>query len=273
MPSAGLRWRRVFVGEERELTDLRRWLGMLLPQGAPRDDVVSVATELASNAIKHTSSGRGGWFAVEIALAHPSSAVRVCVADGGAPKGPRMVDEPLAEHGRGLMLVQGLSARTGVSGDRRGRVVWADVPWPVAVAQPARPARDPLEAAIRAAQAELAKHFAGIPIWFGRATMQWWALVVRPGFHQLVNGASPEALAVALVRALEAPLPLRVATSQAGGTGSRYHRDRRSGTVTPGRFPAGRGSLHRVAGAGHGPSAGPHPTRPGHATTLARRAS
>src|SRR3989442_308413 len=59
MPSAGLRWRRVFAGEERELTDLRRWLGMLLPERAPRDDVVSVATELASNAIKHTASGRG----------------------------------------------------------------------------------------------------------------------------------------------------------------------------------------------------------------------
>src|SRR5262249_2007793 len=62
MSSAGLRWRQVFAGEESELTDLRRWLGMLLPEGPSRDDVISVATELASNAIKHTASGRGGWF-------------------------------------------------------------------------------------------------------------------------------------------------------------------------------------------------------------------
>jgi hypothetical protein len=60
LPSAhvpGLRWRRVFSGHERELSVLRRWLSSLLPECPERDDVLVVANELASNAIRHTASG------------------------------------------------------------------------------------------------------------------------------------------------------------------------------------------------------------------------
>jgi len=41
----------VFPGEERQLAVLRRWLATLLPACPARDDVILVATELASNAI------------------------------------------------------------------------------------------------------------------------------------------------------------------------------------------------------------------------------
>src|SRR6266700_3905226 len=61
-----LRWRRVFPGHENQLRALRRWLTVLLPQCAARDDVISVATELGTNAVKFTASGQGGWFAAEI---------------------------------------------------------------------------------------------------------------------------------------------------------------------------------------------------------------
>jgi hypothetical protein len=118
----------VFPGHERELSALRRWLAELLPPCAARDDVAAVATELASNALKHTRSGRGGWFGVEVTW-HPQ-AERVAVADRGGPSAPRVIDDPVAEHGRGLLLVRGLSVRTGTTGDRRGRLVWADVAWP-----------------------------------------------------------------------------------------------------------------------------------------------
>jgi serine/threonine-protein kinase RsbW len=89
--------------------------------------VACVATELATNAVVHTASGRGGWFAVEITWHR--AVVRVAVADCGAPGGPRMIDDPAGEHGRGLLVVRSLSVRTGVCGDHRGRLVWADVPW------------------------------------------------------------------------------------------------------------------------------------------------
>lgn len=120
-----LRWRQVLRGEERQLGVLRRWLASMLPDWPARDDVISVATELASNALRHTASGRGGWFAVEIS--RYQSVVRVAVADRGGPAEPRVIDDPAAEHGRGLLLVRGLSIRTGVTGDQQGRLIWADV--------------------------------------------------------------------------------------------------------------------------------------------------
>jgi serine/threonine-protein kinase RsbW len=126
-----LRWRELFPGEERQLSAVRRWVESLLPQCPARDDVTCVATELGTNAVRHTATGHGGCFAVEI-IWH-QQLVRVAVTDGGAPDGPQMINDPLAVHGRGLRIVQGMSARTGVCGDHRGRLVWADIPWPGAV--------------------------------------------------------------------------------------------------------------------------------------------
>ena len=78
----GLKWRHVFPGDERQLGVLRRWLAGLLPECEARDDVVSVAVELATNAQKWTASGRGGCVTVEIAWY--GRVVRVAVADDGA---------------------------------------------------------------------------------------------------------------------------------------------------------------------------------------------
>ena len=120
-----LRWRQVLRGEERQLGVLRRELVSMLTDCPARDDVISIATELASNAMRHTASGRGGWFAVEVTSYQ--SVVRVSVTDQGGPAAPRVIDDPSAEHGRGLLLVSGLSVRTGMIGDQRGRLIWADV--------------------------------------------------------------------------------------------------------------------------------------------------
>jgi anti-sigma regulatory factor (Ser/Thr protein kinase) len=123
----GTQWRRVFPGEGRQLGILRRWLASLLPAGPARDDLVLVATELASNAICHTASGQDGWFAVEVTLCQ--SVVRIGVTDGGGPARPRVIEDPAAERGRGLLLVRALAVRTGVSGAGPGRLLWADIRW------------------------------------------------------------------------------------------------------------------------------------------------
>jgi hypothetical protein len=121
--------------------------------------------------------------------------VRVSVADGGAPAGPRMIDDPAGETGRGLIVVRGLSARTGVSGGRQGRLIWADVPWD----DPApEQGHIPGEAAVREGLAELGSHFREVPAWFGRSTMQWWALADG----QLMSAASASELASLLSRAV-----------------------------------------------------------------------
>jgi anti-sigma regulatory factor (Ser/Thr protein kinase) len=203
----GSRWRRVFPGDEGQLAALRQWLTSLLPGCPARDDVASVATELGSNAIRHTASGLSGWFAVEVIWLGRPGAVRIAVSDGGAPNGPQVIDDPLAESGRGLMLVRGLAERTGIAGDESGRVVWADIPWTEAGAVPPAAAYDPYEAAIRAGLAALASRFAGVPVWFGRATLQWWALVNRGYASRLVSGQSPQELAAALEQVLAAMPP------------------------------------------------------------------
>ena len=161
--------RQVLRGEERQLGVLRRWLASLLPQCPARDDVISVATELASNALRHTASGRGGWFAVEIAWYR--SIVRVAVADGGGPADPHVIDDPAAEHGRGLLLVRGLSVRTGVTGDQHGRVVWAEIAWDGPSAATGVISPDPYEAAIRDGQTTLYPCFGRASAWFGRPTL------------------------------------------------------------------------------------------------------
>ena len=127
VPSAEVRWRRVFPGEERQLRLVRRWLESLLPDCPARDDVLCIATELGANAIRHTASGRGGRFVLEVIL--QEAAVRVAIEDSGAAGAPQVIDDPEGEQGRGLLVVEGLSARFGVLGDHRGRTVWAEVPW------------------------------------------------------------------------------------------------------------------------------------------------
>jgi anti-sigma regulatory factor (Ser/Thr protein kinase) len=138
------RWQRLFRGQESELRQLRRWLTALLPDRPARDDLISVAVELGTNAIQHTSSGRGGWFTVEVT--QRGAVARIDVTDEGAASGPEVNEDPMSDCGRGLIIVRALSESCGVRGDARGRTVWAEVAWalgpvpvsrPVPVSQPA----------------------------------------------------------------------------------------------------------------------------------------
>jgi serine/threonine-protein kinase RsbW len=122
-------WQRLFRGQEGELRQLRHWLTALLPDSTVRDDLTSVAVELATNAIQHTASGDGGWFTVEVASLGPL--IRVAVTDEGGPDAPCVTEPDLdSDCGRGLLIVQALSASYGVCGNPSGRTVWAEVAAP-----------------------------------------------------------------------------------------------------------------------------------------------
>jgi hypothetical protein len=112
-----------------------------------------------------------------------------------------VIDDPADEHGRGMLLVRGLSIRTGVCGDRRGHLVWADVPW--GRAEPALP-QDQYEAAIDNIQDDLVSRFTGVLTWFGRSTMQWWALIGT----ELIAAPSVEELARLLAQILDLAPPV-----------------------------------------------------------------
>ena len=235
-PGPPMRWSRVFPGDARQLSILRRWLESLLPDCPARGDVASVATELGANAIQHTASGHGGSFTVEITWHR--SAVRVAVADSGSPAELRVIDDLAGEHGRGMLLVQGLSVRTGIIGDHRGRLIWADIPWNPTEAVAATSAQDPYEAAIDADQAGLTSRFTGVQAWFGRSTLQWWALAGG----EIVTAPSAQELGGLLDHVLASPtLRTRAAadtTSAAAMTKPATHHERRPGEPAPRLSPA-----------------------------------
>lgn len=86
------------------------------------DEVVSVASELAANAVQHARTG----FAVTVSRV--PGAVRVAVSDSDArAPAPRPLT-PHAPSGRGLHLVRLLSRRWDVASGRSGKTVWAEVP-------------------------------------------------------------------------------------------------------------------------------------------------
>jgi serine/threonine-protein kinase RsbW len=125
--ASALRWRRAFPGNDAQISMLRRWLERLLPPCPSRDDLTSVAVELSTNAVRHTASGSGGQFVVEITWW--MQVIRVAVYDDGSPGSPRITEDLLCEDGRGLLMVDALSVGMGVRGNERGRTVWADLPW------------------------------------------------------------------------------------------------------------------------------------------------
>jgi serine/threonine-protein kinase RsbW len=139
-PGPERQW-RIFRGRAAELARLRRWLTGLLPDTPARDDVVTIAVELATNAIQHTASGQGGAFTVEIRWLAEPPAVRITVADAGAPARPRWPRRSpgTVASGYGLYIARRLGSLSGVSGGRRGRHVWAEVAWTGTLAPWTRP--------------------------------------------------------------------------------------------------------------------------------------
>jgi len=226
----------VFPGHQRELSQVRRWLSALLPECSARGDLLGVATELGSNALEHTASGReGGWFAVEVTW--HQSMVLVAVADCGGPAEPRVIDDPDGERGRGLLLVRGLSVRTGWTGDRRGRLVWAQLTWPEEPSAILGSSGDPFQAAVREGEAALARRFAGVPAWFGRSTLAWWAVAGPAG---LVSAPTAQELAGLLYRLLDSSEPAEPPAAGQADYSSASER-----LAHPGRQPGTRNAAQR----------------------------
>ena len=119
---------RVFLGSRSQVRGVRAFVAEVVTSCPVADDVVLLASEVATNAVLHTASGRGGTFTVVVVpdIGH----VRVEIHDGGSEGAPGVqVQNAPEESGSGLYLVEKLATRWGHLGGRDGRVVWFEVEW------------------------------------------------------------------------------------------------------------------------------------------------
>ena len=109
--------------------NVRADLAKVAEQCPIANDLVLLASELATNAIVHSRSGRPDrWFTVRAVL-YPGDYAWVEVADLGGAWGRAARDD---EHGRGLSIVAAVAGdgNWGIDGDEAARVAWFRLDWP-----------------------------------------------------------------------------------------------------------------------------------------------
>ena len=85
------------------------------------DDAALIITELVANAIRHARTD------LELRMRHIQGGVRLEVRDGSSLMLQPRQAAASAENGRGLELVNALSARYGVESDEAGKRVWVEM--------------------------------------------------------------------------------------------------------------------------------------------------
>jgi anti-sigma regulatory factor (Ser/Thr protein kinase) len=103
--------------------------------GPVLDDLVSVASELVANAIRHNHPGT---LHTVLRLSPAGDRVRIEVADPGRRMPHPIADfaDGQAEAGRGLLMVEALTERWGATPTATGKTVWAEIALPTAVDVP-----------------------------------------------------------------------------------------------------------------------------------------
>jgi len=126
---------RAYPGTAEQIRAVRAHL-RVLTDGCPlAEELILCASELATNAVLYSNSRLPGATFTVRAEIHPGDCVRIEVEDDG---GPWTAHQPGHSCGYGLGIVADLASDWGVTGDYRGRTVWARLAWPHdPVSQPA----------------------------------------------------------------------------------------------------------------------------------------
>jgi anti-sigma regulatory factor (Ser/Thr protein kinase) len=127
MSAPALLERKIFPGIPSSVREVRCFLRDVLGADHPVLDRLEVcASELVTNALCHTESGRGGQVLVAVDLR--ADRLRVYVVDeGGASTEPRVRRSGFAESGHGLHLVEELSDGWRTQLEDEGRTTWFDI--------------------------------------------------------------------------------------------------------------------------------------------------
>ncbi|MFC7382194.1 ATP-binding protein [Sphaerisporangium rhizosphaerae] len=125
-------YERMFAGCPEAIAEVRRYVETCLTGVPRRDEAVLCASELASNAVRHSASGLDdGKFTVRVSYGGHAWA-RIEVADAGEPSERPPLSRGV-EGGRGLAIVAAL-ARCGAEpldiDGKQGRLTWCELDWP-----------------------------------------------------------------------------------------------------------------------------------------------
>lgn len=114
-------------GMDRAAGHARRWLQDVLGDHPALDDAALCLSELVTNALRYTKSGKDGQVRVEVS--HSPQIVRVeVIDDGGAASVPHLAMAGETDVcGRGLLIVAFLSTSWGVGRRDEGHAVWFEI--------------------------------------------------------------------------------------------------------------------------------------------------
>jgi len=115
------------------------------------DAATLLTSELVTNAVLHSDSGKPGGTVTVVVLALPDG-VLIEVSDDGSASAPVVKTDALAGEGQGLYLVQQMASQWGYRRDQAGTTVWfhlaAGPPAPE-LADPVGPSREAAHPAVR----------------------------------------------------------------------------------------------------------------------------
>ncbi len=114
---------RAFPGRADQIARAREFTKRVLGPCPVADEAVLLLSELATNALEHTSTADDGQFRVMIC--RTATSLLIGVSDNGSAKSPEPGPvDPESETGRGLGLVELIADRWGYCGGEHGRTVW-----------------------------------------------------------------------------------------------------------------------------------------------------
>jgi anti-sigma regulatory factor (Ser/Thr protein kinase) len=126
-------WHGEFAAEPDQVASARGFVRRALAGCATADDAALLTSELFTNSVMHSHSGRHlaaeRQGSVHILVCHRCPGLaRITVIDDGSSSAPTVRRAgSLCTSGRGLFLVQELSARWGHDGGEHGRAVWFEL--------------------------------------------------------------------------------------------------------------------------------------------------